>query len=80
MSTEWLAALISLIGVILSAILSMNLVNWRLKNLEDKMDKVDKKLEEHNQYAQKFTELSGDIKLITLEIQHIKELKEKELS
>ena len=79
MSTEILSAIISLIGVVFSALVSLQLVNWRLKQLENKMDEVDKKLETHNQYAIKFAELSGDIKAISLEIKHIKEMKEKEL-
>lgn len=79
-STEIISAIISLIGVVFSALVSLQLVNWRLKQLENKMDEVDKKLETHNQYAIKFAELSGDIKAISLEIRHIKEMKEKELS
>lgn len=79
-STEIISAIISLIGVIFSAVVSLQLVNWRLKQLENKMDEVDKKLEIHNQYAIKFAELTGDIKAISLEIKHIKEMKEKELS
>ena len=79
MSTEIVSAIISLIGVVFSALVSLQLVNWRLKQLENKMDEVDKKLETHNQYAIKFAELSGDIKAISLEIKHIKEMKEKEL-
>ena len=79
MSTEIISAIISLIGVVFSALVSLQLVNWRLKQLENKMDEVDKKLETHNQYAIKFAELSGDIKAISLEIKHIKEMKEKEL-
>lgn len=65
--------LISLLGVILSAILSLNLVNWRLKKLEDKMDDVDKHLKEHNNYAVKFAEVSGDIKAIRTELENLKE-------
>lgn len=70
MSTE---VIVSVLGVILSAILSLNLVNWRLKRLEDKMDDVDKHLKEHNNYAVKFAEVSGDIKAIRTELENLKE-------
>ena len=73
MSAEVISALIGLLGVIFSAGVSLQLVNWRLKTLEDKMNKVDEKLETHNQYAEKFAELSGDIKAIRVEIEHLKE-------
>lgn len=73
MSSEIIAAIISLIGIVLSAILSLSLVNWRLQQLEKKMDGVDKKLEVHNQYAEKFAELTGDIKVIATEVKYIKE-------
>lgn len=76
MNTEVLVAIISLVGVVLSALLSLSLVNWRLQKLENKMDKVDDKLETHNQYAVKFAELSGDIKAIRTELENLKE-KEK---
>lgn len=65
--------IISVLGVILSAILSLNLVNWRLKKLEDKMEDVDKKLETHNSYAVKFAEIAGDIKAIYTELKNMKE-------
>lgn len=73
MSTELISALIGLLGVIFSAGVSLQLVNWRLKTLEDKMKEVDEKLEKHNQYAEKFAELSGDIKAIRVEIHNLKE-------
>ena len=72
MSSEIITAIISLIGIVLSAIFSLSLVNWRLQQLEKKMDKVDEKLEIHNQYAIRFAELSGDIKNISNEIQRLK--------
>ena len=72
MSTELISALIGLLGVIFSAGVSLQLVNWRLKSLEDKMDDVDKHLKEHNNYAVKFAELSGDIKAIRTEIEAMK--------
>lgn len=73
MNTEVLVALISLVGVLVSAILSLSLTNWRLGQIEKKMDKIDSKLEEHNQYAERFAELSGDIKAIRVELEHLKE-------
>lgn len=48
MSSEIIAAIISLIGILVSAFVSLQLVNWRLQQLEKKMDGVDKKLEVHN--------------------------------
>lgn len=72
MNTEVLVAIISLVGVVLSALLSLSLVNWRLQKLENKMDRVDDKLETHNQYAVRFAELSGDIKAIRTEIEAMK--------
>ena len=73
MSQEWISALIGLLGVIFSAGVSLQLVNWRLKSLEDKMDDVDKHLKEHNNYAVKFAEVSGDIKAIRTELENLKE-------
>lgn len=77
MSSEIIAAIISLIGILVSAFVSLQLVNWRLQQLEKKMDKVDEKLEVHNQYAEKFAELSGDIKVIATEVKYIKENQNK---
>lgn len=71
MSTELISALIGLLGVIFSAGVSLQLVNWRLKSLEERMDK-------HNKYAEKFAEATKDIALIQKDIQYIKESKEKE--
>ena len=77
MSSEIIAAIISLIGILVSAFVSLQLVNWRLQQLETKMDTIDKILREHNQYAEKFAELSGDIKVIATEVQFIKENQNK---
>lgn len=73
MPSEVISALIGLLGVIFSAGVSLQLVNWRLKSLEDKMDDVDKHLKEHNNYAVKFAEVSGDIKAIRTELENLKE-------
>ena len=60
MNTE---VVVSVLGIILSAILSLNLVNWRLKKLEDKVD-------EHNKYSDRFANMATDIAVIknTLEL------------
>ena len=61
MNTE---VIISVLGVILSAILSLNLVNWRL-------DKIEKKLDEHNGYAEKMANMATDIAVIKTTLQHL---------
>ena len=66
MSAEIIAALISLIGVVFSAAVSLQLVNWRLQ-------KIEERLKEHNSYAERFAEASKDIALIQKDIQYIKE-------
>lgn len=58
--------IISLVTVLISALSSMTLVNWRLKEIE-------KRLDNHNNYAQKFAEATTDIALIKQDIKHIKE-------
>ena len=57
MSSEVIAALISLIGVICSAVTSLQLVNWRLKKLEEKVDK-------HNSYSDKIAEMGWILSLL----------------
>lgn len=63
MATEIIVAIISLIGVVISAITSLALVNWRLQELEKKVDK-------HNQMQDKIASISTDIAVIknTLEL------------
>jgi len=65
---------IAILGVIASMIGSASLINWRLKQLESRVDS-------HNNYAMKFSECTTDIKLIQQDIDYIKqsiaELKEK---
>lgn len=70
MNTELVTTLISVGGVVLSAIISlvasMALVNWRIANLEKKVD-------EHNEYAKKFADCAQDIALLQKDIVYIKE-------
>ena len=70
MTETVMVALISFAGIvvsgIISAIVSMKLVNHRLESLEKKVD-------EHNGYAQKFAEAHEDISLIKRDIMYIKE-------
>ena len=49
-----------------SAAVSLQLVNWRLQ-------KIEERLKEHNSYAERFAEASKDIALIQKDIQYIKE-------
>ena len=63
MNTEIIVAIISLIGIVLSAILSLSLVNWRLNKLEEKVD-------EHNKYSDKIASISTDIAVIKTTLQH----------
>ena len=69
MSSEVIAALISLIGVICSAVTSLQLVNWRLKKLEEKVDK-------HNSYSDKIAEMGTDIAVIKNTLQLMREKEE----
>lgn len=66
MNEAVIAAIISLIGVVISAVTSFSLVNWRLKTLEERV-------KEHNSYAKLFAESSKQIALIQKDIEHIKE-------
>ena len=63
MNTEIIVAIISLIGIVLSAILSLSLVNWRLNKLEEKVD-------EHNKYSDKIADIQTDIAVIKTTLQH----------
>lgn len=56
---------VAIITAVASTLGSMSLVNWRLKSIE-------KRLEEHNGYAQKFADSSKDISLIQQDIGWIK--------
>jgi len=59
--------IIAVLGVIASMFGSASLINWRLKELEKKVDN-------HNSYAQKFSEVSTDIAIIHKDIEYIKEM------
>lgn len=63
MNTEIIVAIISLIGIVLSAILSLSLVNWRLQQLEKKVDK-------HNEMQDKIADIQTDIAVIKTTLQH----------
>lgn len=58
--------IIGLATVFLSAVSSLALVNWRLNQIE-------KKLEIHNGYAEKFSQNTTDMALIKQDIKYIKE-------
>ena len=64
MSAELISALIGLLGVIFSAGVSLQLVNWRLQQLEKKVDK-------HNEMQDKIASISTDIAVIKESIKHI---------
>lgn len=66
MSTELISALIGLLGVIFSAGVSLQLVNWRLQQLEKKVDK-------HNEMQDKIASISTDIAVIKTTLQHLSE-------
>lgn len=66
MSTE---VVVSVLGVLLSAVLSLNLVNWRLNQIE-------KKIDEHNGYAERMAAMATDIAVIKNTLQHMEETDE----
>lgn len=59
-----ITALVSATGLILNFKTLINSrderIRWQQK-IDDKLESVDKKLEEHNGYAEKFTECATDI-------------------
>lgn len=57
--------LIELFGAIASIVTSYSLVNWRLKKLEEKVDK-------HNAWGEKFQAQTTDVKLIQKDIEYIR--------
>ena len=63
-------AIISLVGIILSGLISVvassALINWRMKE-------VEKRLDSHNGYAQKFAATAVDIAVLKQDIAFIKE-------
>ena len=56
---------IAIIGAIVSIISSASLVNWRLKKLEEKVDK-------HNAYSDKIASMQTDIAVIKTDLTYIK--------
>ncbi len=65
MSTEIICSLISLCGFIASLFFFFLLVNWRLQQLEKKVD-------EHNSWGEKFSKQTLDIALISQDVSYIK--------
>ena len=57
--------IIALIGAIGSVLTSASLVNWRLKKLEEKVDK-------HNAYSDKIASMTTDIAVIKTDLTYIK--------
>lgn len=62
--------LIELIGMVGSIVASYSLVNWRLKKLEEKVDK-------HNAWGEKFQTQVTDIAVIKNDISYIKQMMDK---
>ena len=69
MSAEVISAIIGFAGVIVSALVSLQLVNWRLQQLEKKVDK-------HNAMQDKIANIQTDIAVIKTSLQHIEKDKE----
>lgn len=63
MNETVLSAIISVVGSVVS---SYTLVNWRLKQLEDKVDR-------HNAWGDKFQGQTTDIALIKQDVSYIKD-------
>ncbi len=57
--------IIAIIGAIASVITSASLVNWRLKKLEEKVDK-------HNGYSDKIASITTDIAVMKNDLTYIK--------
>ena len=43
------------------------------QEVQDRLKSIEKKLDEHNGYAKRFEEISGDIREIMTELKHLKE-------
>lgn len=76
MDSSVVCAIISFCGVLVSVLSSMTLVNWRLQQLEKKVD-------EHNSWGNKFAQQEKDIAVIRTDVTYIKEaiqdLKERKI-
>ncbi|MDO5445921.1 MAG: hypothetical protein Q4F31_09925 [Eubacteriales bacterium] len=70
MPTEIICSIISLCGCLASIVSSMGLVNWRLSHLEKKVD-------EHNSWGERFAKQSTDIALISQDVSYIKKAIDK---
>jgi len=70
MSDAIITIISSVLVAMISAFTSLGLVNWRLQQIE-------KKLDVHNGYAEKFGEITADIKLIQKDIEFIKKEREE---
>lgn len=70
-------ALISLVGIIITALITRNSFSHELDKkivvIEEHLKTIDKKITEHNGYAQKFSESSTDIALIQKDIKYLTE-------
>lgn len=69
MSTELVSAIIGLLGVIFSAGVSLQLVNWRLQQLEKKVDK-------HNEMQDKIGEINTNIAVMMKDLEYLKKEKD----
>lgn len=66
MNDTVLVAIISLIGTFAGSFSGMNLVKWRINQLEKKVDK-------HNNFAERIPVIEKDLKTVWHEIGEIKE-------
>lgn len=67
MSDAVLVALISLAGVIITTIVSGNIIKYRI-------DQLEKKVDIHNGYAEKFAESGKDIALIQQRLESVEQM------
>lgn len=70
MSETIVVALISLAGIILSGLISALVASSLIKY---RIDQLEKKVDAHNAWGEKFMAQGTDIKLIQQDIKHIKE-------
>lgn len=68
MNNEIVVALIGLLGVVITA-----LINRFSKDMNSRLDRLEKKVDLHNGYAQKFESCDSNIKLCKKDISWIKE-------
>lgn len=70
MDSNVLVALISLVGIIISGIISAIVSN---KLIEHRLESLEKKVDEHNGYAKMFAQEHEAIALIQKDISYLKE-------